>query len=648
MNLTQEQKLAIETKDQYSVLVACAGSGKTTVLTERYKHLIKTGRNAKNTALITFTRAAAEEMKKRLSEQTEIKDVIEQSKICTFHSFGKSLIDSLYPKRKFKILDISTLSDKILFSQPILFAKSKKEAIEKIQNAKEYYLKPYVKEPKTRNDYDNNARFNEFIKIHISSDINSEVSQNFKDLFEAYQTSLSDLHKAEFLDLADCVYVPVTLMETNENIKKYLQYQWNNILVDEIQDSNVLEFKFLSLLDDGKNEFFFVGDDDQSIYAWRGSDSSQIKEWMRSHKINAKTLNTNFRSTQAVVNVANQFLAGNEFRLQKNMVCLQQGEKPDLLVSNGFDFETKYLQSIVNSVKKYANAHNGHYNNEIAVLARTRSQVEKIKTALEQAGIPITTTTNVSDANSKCLDIIGYMMGINTLESLGVHQNVNIYNDPVKAIEEFEKLGYFAGTKSLKSIKDKLKGKTLDGAYRELENDLMDKGGGVKRAADAVTISTIHGVKGLEFDSIIVDMTANVFTQNNRIITSEDCNIAHVACTRARKNLTIVAEGLLDSIIADNPNIISQLFNIPEGSNLTWKYDNWELKDNGKVQTLVAKKKNVEKKEEVIALDSKAVMEEYFGNLQKWNSEENTIEKTQNRSLVKRYINRRVKTRCSE
>ena len=649
MNLTQEQKSAIETKDQYAVLIACAGSGKTTVLTERYKYLMRNGKSANNTALITFTRAAAEEMKKRLLESGEMPDSIAKSKICTFHSFGKSIIDSFFSNKRWKILDTTALSEKIIFDKPIVFAKSKEEAIEKIQNAKEYYLKPYVKEPKTKSEFDNNARFNEFLKIHVSSDINSEPSQNFKELFASYQVSLKNLHKAGFLDMADCVYVPVTMMEADNMLKARLQNMWKNVLVDEIQDSNTLEFKFLSLLDSGKNEFFFVGDDDQSIYNWRGSDSSKIKEWMDSHKIAAKALNTNFRSTQAVVNVANQFLVDNEFRLQKNMVCLNQGDKPELLVSSGFDYETKYLQSIIDSVKKFANEHEGHYNNEIAVVARTRSQVEKIKTALEQAGIPITTTTKVSDASAKCLDIIGYMLGINSLESLGVRQNVNLCKDPVKAIEEFERLGYFTGAKTLNSIKNKLKGKTLDDAYSELENDLMDKGGGVKRNADAVTISTIHGVKGLEFESVIVDMTANVFTQNNKIVTSEDCNIAHVACTRARKNLTIVAEGILDSIISNNPNMIAQLFNIPEPSNLTWKYNNWDLKEKNGVQVLVPKKKDAKEEEvETPQLDAKEVMGEFYSKLQSY-MKDAVVEKTKTKSFVRMLLNSRgIRTKTQD
>ena len=302
-NLNKAQKEATIYLDGPLLIVAGAGSGKTKVLTSRIAHIIKEKKAYPNQILsVTFTNKAAKEMQTRVSKLLG-SGAVGLSWLGTFHSICAKLLrkhaSAVNLNSNFTIIDTD---DQLRLVKNIC----KAENIDIKQLAPRYIL-AIIDRWKNKGFYPN------------------EVIINKKDLYEKtilplykiYQQKLTDLNSCDFGDL---ILHTVKILEFNSDIREIYSKNFKYILVDEYQDTNFIQSKWLNLLSEKNKNICCVGDDDQSIYSWRGA---EIKNFLEFDKVYENTkiirLEDNYRSTQNILNVASHLISHNENRLGKNL-----------------------------------------------------------------------------------------------------------------------------------------------------------------------------------------------------------------------------------------------------------------------------------------------------------------------------------------
>ncbi len=280
-NLNEAQKEAVLSLEGPLLIVAGAGSGKTKVLTSRIAHIIKNKKAFPNQILaVTFTNKAAKEMQNRVSKILG-SSAVGLSWLGTFHSICAKLLrkhaSAVNLKSNFTIVDTD---DQIRLIKNIC----KAENIDVKQLSPKYVI-TIIDKWKNKGLYP------------------SEVKINFKDIYEKtilpvykiYQQKLIELNACDFGDL---ILHSVKILEKNEDIRKIYSKNFRYILVDEYQDTNFIQSKWLNLLAEKNKNICCVGDDDQSIYSWRGA---EIKNFLEFDKIyddkKVIRLEQNYRST---------------------------------------------------------------------------------------------------------------------------------------------------------------------------------------------------------------------------------------------------------------------------------------------------------------------------------------------------------------
>lgn len=565
---TKEQAAVIISPEKKVCVCAEAGSGKTSVLVGRYKFLSRTI-NPARIACVTFTRAAAQEMKKRLGEPGKM------SHISTFHVLGKDIMKRMpaFQGRPIKVLTDRHLEQLMPFDSAVPL--SKKDLIALIHGAKESLL---TSESDLTVYCKNNPRLAERQKL-------------FEQVFSVYEIKMKELNEQGFFDIPDLICIPTKEMEKNEGFRKFIQGMYDGILVDEFQDVNMMQSTMLSLMCNENTNVLIVGDDDQSIYGWRGAVSMMLQRQAAKWNAPIMHLSQNFRCPQQIVNVGECFVKENVGRIEKEMQAAKGsvGQKPCLSVSPSEDEE---IASIVTQVKAWGKDRINAgipkeecYGNEIAVLTRTNRMAEKVKFALKKAGIQSCSPSGATQVTDKCDAIIKWASGEadeklllsfskdpvckEVLKKLNrpeftredmeeANIQASVPSEYIKGLlkikksanfcemaENFRKIGFFTVNEenALAAITQACQGLDLNACYRKLEDILIsgDKGG-QKTKGNFVTVSTIHGVKGLEYENVIVDMTYGIFGQKNQVIGEEELRLAYVATTRAMKNLVYTAD----------------------------------------------------------------------------------------------------------
>ena len=317
-NLNEAQKEAVTSLDGPLLIVAGAGSGKTKVLASRIVNIIEKKRAFPNQILaVTFTNKAASEMQNRVSKMLNT-DATGLSWLGTFHSIFAKLLrkhaSAVNLNSNFTILDSD---DQTRLMKNIC----KSENIDTKQLAPKFIL-TIIDRWKNKGFYP------------------SEVIINHKDIYEKtilplykiYQHKLIDLNACDFGDL---ILHVVKILEKNLAIREIYSNNFKYILVDEYQDTNYIQSKWLNLLSEKHNNICCVGDDDQSIYSWRGA---EIKNFLEFDKVYKKTkvirLEENYRSSQNILSVASNLIANNQNRVGKTLKTTS--DEGDLVKLNCF------------------------------------------------------------------------------------------------------------------------------------------------------------------------------------------------------------------------------------------------------------------------------------------------------------------------
>ncbi len=367
-NLNKAQKDAVLHIDGPLLIVAGAGSGKTKVLTSRIAHIIKEKKAFPNQILsVTFTNKAAKEMQTRVSKILG-STATGLSWLGTFHSICVKIL-----RKHAKAANLNSNFTIIDTDDQIRLIKNicKSENIDIKQLAPRFIL-AIIDRWKNKGYYP------------------SEVVVNNKDLYEKtilplykiYQQKLIDLNSCDFGDL---ILHTVKILENYPDIRKIYSNNFKYILVDEYQDTNFIQSKWLNLLSEKHNNLCCVGDDDQSIYSWRGA---EIKNFLEFDQVYDNTkvirLEQNYRSSQNILSVASNLISNNVNRVGKTLTTtMEDGDLVKLnCFKNGKDEAIGISDEIEKNIKKKFS-----FNN-IAILVRAIFQTREFEERFLKIGMP--------------------------------------------------------------------------------------------------------------------------------------------------------------------------------------------------------------------------------------------------------------------
>jgi DNA helicase-2/ATP-dependent DNA helicase PcrA len=370
-NLNPEQLAAVTLPPQNALILAGAGSGKTRVLTTRIAWLIQTGQVSPAGILaVTFTNKAAKEMLARLSAMLPINT--RGMWIGTFHGLCNRLLRTHYRDaalpQSFQILDTQ---DQLSMIKRLL---------------KQHNVDDEKYPPKTVMYFINNHKDQGLRAPQIDA-----YDANERKLVELYDLYDEQCQREGVVDFAELLLRTYELLSRNQPLREHYQQRFRHILVDEFQDTNNLQYNWLKLMSGHAaphgGALFAVGDDDQSIYAFRGANVGNMSSFEHEYQVkNLIKLEQNYRSHGHILDAANMLIANNSRRLGKNLRTDAGHGEPVRVYEASSDLQE--AQWIIEEAKNLIGE--GSLRREIAVLYRSNAQSRVIEHALFSAGIPYT------------------------------------------------------------------------------------------------------------------------------------------------------------------------------------------------------------------------------------------------------------------
>ena len=461
-SLNDSQKEAVLNISGPLLIVAGAGSGKTKVLTSRIAHILKNNKAFPNQILsVTFTNKAAREMQNRVVKILNNTEV-GLPWLGTFHSICAKIL-----RRHAKAVNLTQ-------SFTIIDQDDQSRLIKSICNAENIDIKKISPNfiISLINKWKNLGWYPNDVILRKSENL----EKNLLKIYKIYQSKLTDLNACDFGDLIlHCVSVFENNLDINEMYSKTFKY----ILVDEYQDTNFIQSKWLKLLTRTHDNICCVGDDDQSIYSWRGA---EIKNFLEFDKIYKDTkiirLEENYRSSQNILNVASELISNNENRLGKELRSNQnEGELINLnCFKNGKDEATDISKKLENEISKKYNLNN------VAILVRAIFQTREFEERFLKIGLPYRILGGVKFyERTEIKDCIAYLRIVYQIkDDLAFERIVNvpkrsIGNTSFKIISENAKKNGLSLEKSSRQLIDlnKVKPKTKVGLFNFL--NLLEK-----------------------------------------------------------------------------------------------------------------------------------------------------------------------------
>lgn len=605
MALNEMQQLAVDTTEGPLLILAGAGSGKTTVLVNRVEHIISSRLATPWQVLaITFTNKAAGELRERLV--SAIGDEANDIWAYTFHSCCSRILrrfgERIGYTNHFTIYDTDDSRRVMKQCQKQLGIEDKlinhKSILAEISRAKDSLISPDEYKQTSQND---------FRKSKIA------------ECYEMYQ---KELKKSDAMDFDDIIFNTVKLLEENEDVRDLYQTQFKYVMVDEYQDTNHAQYVLTSLLADKYKNICVVGDDDQSIYRFRGATIENILSFENHYK-GAKVirLEENYRSTQNILDGANAVISHNKNR--KGKTLFTRSGSGDKIVYKTVMSESEESQYIIDEIIK--NVDNGMKYSDHAILYRMNAQSRNLEVMLTKSGISHRIIGGHRFFDRKEIkDIVSYLAVINnTSDNVRLQRIINV---PKRAIgdtmfanvleiaaglgmsafevceraDEFQKTSRSASklmgfTKMIRDFQECIedgmglndllqevleKTKYLDFLHEDIET-YDDRVNNIKELSsmfikyeeesedanlsefledvalisdidsynedeDAVVLMTLHSAKGLEFPVVFIPgMEEGIFPGNQSMFNEEDLEeerrLAYVGITRAKKKLYLIS-----------------------------------------------------------------------------------------------------------
>lgn len=408
--MNDKQAEAVLTTEGPLLVMAGAGSGKTRVLTHRVAYLIEEqGVNPWNILAITFTNKAAREMQERVGKL--LGESARDIWVSTFHALCVRIlrrdIDKLGYNRAFTIADTSeqrTLMKRICSELNVDTKKYDPRAIlSAISNAKNAM--------QTATDY-----------AALNSHANNPLNQIVAKAYVLYQKELED---SQALDFDDLIMKTIELFEKDPETLEYYQNKFHYIHVDEYQDTNDAQYQLVTLLAAKYKNLCVVGDADQSIYGWRGANMNNILNFERDYpEAHTVMLEQNYRSTQTILKAANEVIANNLVRKEKNLWTENgTGEKISYYRAQNEHDESQF---VVSKIQAEISEHGYHYN-DFAVLYRTNAQSRMIEETFMKSTVPYTMVGGHKFYDRKEIrDILAYLtLIVNPRDAMSFERVVN-------------------------------------------------------------------------------------------------------------------------------------------------------------------------------------------------------------------------------
>lgn len=367
-NLNQQQQQAVKYASTPLLVLAGAGSGKTSVIIEKISYLIEQLLYpAKSILAVTFTNKAAKEMQERVKSRLD-KEKSKGLMISTFHSLGlfilKRHFSDLGYKKNFTLFDshdsLALIYD-IAYEEYQLPKQNAGFIQSKISFWKSALLTPDEIQPK--DDLEEQAAF----------------------IYKEYQKYLKSYNSFDFDDL---IFQPIQLFKNYSSIQKLWSDKFRYILIDEYQDTNESQYRLLKYLTQGKNKFTVVGDDDQSIYAWRGSRPENLRHLQEDFKdLKVIKLEQNYRSTGRILNVANKLIENNSHIFDKKLWSNKDyGEQIKVISLTNDEDEAQFITSDIFFDRVKTKSKNSDY----AILIRSNYQAYLLERYMQMHKIPYT------------------------------------------------------------------------------------------------------------------------------------------------------------------------------------------------------------------------------------------------------------------
>ena len=409
VTLNDMQELAVYHTDGPLLILAGAGSGKTRVLTHRVAYLIKEkGVEPYQIMAITFTNKAADEMRERIDKLVGFG--ADQVWVSTFHSACVKILrrfaDQVGYKNDFTIYD----------------ADDQKKVMRDI-------IKMMNLDTKLFKEKGVVAKISDFKnKLMTVSDVRDMATHDFKErtisqIYEEYQRILK---KSNAMDFDDLIMKTVELFQKHPEVLEMYQERLKYIMVDEYQDTNMAQFKFVQLLASKYQNICVVGDDDQSIYKFRGADIGNILSF-ENHFENARVvkLEQNYRSTKNILDAANAVIKNNEGRKDKTLWCDEdRGDKIEVYqAEDGF----AEAEMVADTIKEEVDNGRADYN-DYAILYRTNAQSRALEEKLMMKNIPYKIIGGQNFYQRREIkDILAYLRIIaNPTDDLSVERVINV------------------------------------------------------------------------------------------------------------------------------------------------------------------------------------------------------------------------------
>lgn len=366
--LNSEQAKAAANINGPSLIIAGAGSGKTRMLTYRIAYMLEQGIQDREILALTFTNKAAKEMKERISELT--KGNYKHITATTFHSFGlgllKQYIQYLGYKNNFTVYDTN---DNTSLLRNVIVTLG-------------YDL----------------SNYNISSLLALFSDIkcerHKEIQNKDSALEEIYNEFIATQKAYNVVDFDDLILLPIKIFEKRPDVLNIVQERYKYILVDEFQDTSLLQYKFITLIAKKYQNIAVVGDDDQSIYSWRGANYQNIVNFEHDFPtLKEFKLERNYRCSGNILEAANTIITHNEKRKEKKLWTEDSKGSQIYVTSNEDEEEEAYY--IAQHIKDRSRKEGLAYS-DFAVLVRTNGLLSKLETALMENSIP----TQVSGGQS--------------------------------------------------------------------------------------------------------------------------------------------------------------------------------------------------------------------------------------------------------
>jgi DNA helicase-2/ATP-dependent DNA helicase PcrA len=358
-NLNKSQSDAVKQSEGPVLILAGAGSGKTTTIISRLAYLIEVlGIPASNTLTLTFTNKAAKEMRERALSMIE--NTSYPPLLCTFHKFGllflKFNIHLLNRENNFVVIDTD----------------DKKKIIKKINSE---IATPLIASEISR--YKNSL---------LSPDDAYKQAEffNYQQIAKVYEEYEKYLIENNLVDFDDLIALTYKLLDENPQLAQQTSQKYQYIMIDEYQDTNELQLKLLQKLCTSHNNLCVVGDDDQSIYGWRGAHIRNIMEFDKDFSgVKVFKLEHNYRSKEPILKAANALIQHNRSRLGKQLIPTRGGGD-DVSILNSHD-ESEESRKIAKKIQKLLDS--GVAPNDIAILYRVNVLSRSIEEGLNRMGI---------------------------------------------------------------------------------------------------------------------------------------------------------------------------------------------------------------------------------------------------------------------